>query len=252
MDLRLIRNATMRLRYAGLDLLTDPYLAARHSLPSYAGKSLNPLVDLPCTPEEVVSGMDVTIISHLHGDHFDAAGQALLPKDTFILCQPGDETRIRAKGFTRVAPVADTWQRDGVTITRVPAQHGTGHVLGEMGVASGFILQAAGEPTIYWAGDSVWCDVIAENITRFSPDVIITHSCGATWDEGVLIVMDAAQTIETLRAAPQAIVVAIHMEAVDHGTISRGDLRHAASDAGISPDQLLIPEDGATITLAAR
>jgi hypothetical protein len=34
-ELRLIRNATMRLEYAGRMWLTDPFLAAKHTLPSY-------------------------------------------------------------------------------------------------------------------------------------------------------------------------------------------------------------------------
>ncbi len=43
MEIQLIRNATMRIRYAGYSLLADPYLAAKHSRPSFSGKSPNPL-----------------------------------------------------------------------------------------------------------------------------------------------------------------------------------------------------------------
>jgi hypothetical protein len=37
----------MRLRYAGRELLIDPYLAPRHSRPAFTGHSPNPLVELP-------------------------------------------------------------------------------------------------------------------------------------------------------------------------------------------------------------
>ncbi len=89
MQIQLIRNATLRLQYAGLQLLTDPYLAAKHSRPSFTGKSPNPLVELPIPPEEVIAGVDGVLVSHLHSDHFDPAARDLLPKDIPILCQAG-------------------------------------------------------------------------------------------------------------------------------------------------------------------
>ena len=78
------------------------------------------------------------------------------------------------------------------------------------------------------------------------PDIIVTHSCGARWD-GDLIVMDEAQTITVCKAAPSARVIATHMEALDHATVSRADLRRAADATGIAATRLLIPEDGETL-----
>ena len=202
MDLQLIRSATLRLRYAGQMCLIDPFLAAKHTLPPYRGVSPNPLVDLPCAPEAVVDGVDLVIISHLHMDHFDTVAQRLVPKDALVFCQPGDEARIAAKGFTAVTAVEESVQRHGITLTRTPGQHGAGKVLEDMGAVSGFVFQAAGEPTLYWAGDTVWCEAVRETIARFAPQVIVTHSCGAVWGEGDLIVMDAAQTIAVCQAAP--------------------------------------------------
>jgi hypothetical protein len=125
-------------------------------------------------------------------------------------------------------------------------RHGSA-VLEEMGRTSGFILQADGEPTVYWVGDSIWCEEVAGSIRRFAPRVIITHSSGAVWGAGELIVMDAAQTLEVCRAAPRSTVIAVHMEALDHGTVSRRELRARAEEAGISPDRLAIPADGEEI-----
>lgn len=248
MQLRLIRSATLRIRYAGQIYLTDPFLAAKHTLPSYGGVSPNPLVDLPIPPEEVLTGADVTIISHLHADHFDTEAQRMLPQDAVIFCQPGDEGRIAAKGFLQVTPVRDTIQRGSTTITRTAGQHGAGKVLDDMGSVSGFVFQADGEPTVYWAGDTIWCDAVREAITRFSPDIIITHSCGAVWGDGGLIVMDATQTVAVCQAAPRSTVVAVHMDSVDHARVSRADLRAFAQASGVPAERLLIPEDGETLT----
>jgi hypothetical protein len=56
--------------------------------------------------------------------------------------------------------------------------------------------------------------------------------------------MDADQTIAVAQAAPASIVIASHMEALDHATISRAELRAAAVAAGIPATRLLIPADG--------
>ena len=40
------------------------------------------------------------------------------------------------------------------------------------------------------------------------------------------------------------IVIATHMEALDHATVSREELRAYAKANGIQPERLLIPADG--------
>ena len=37
----------------------------------------------------------MVIVSHLHGDHFDETAHKMLPKDTPIFTQPGNEEQIR-------------------------------------------------------------------------------------------------------------------------------------------------------------
>ncbi len=244
MQIQLIRNATMRFTYAHKTFITDPYLAARHTRPSFTGKSPNPLVDLPCTPHEAIAGIQMVLVSHVHSDHFDPAAQDLLPKDIPLLCQPEDAAAIEAKGFQDVIPVNEETHWQGIGITRTPCQHGSGAVLHEMGNASGYLFHAENEPTVYWAGDTIWCKAVEEVIIRNRPDIIITHSNGAVWGEHVFIVMDAAQTIAVCQSAPNSTVVAVHMEALDHGTVTRAELRKYADDHGIPHDQLLIPADG--------
>ncbi|MEM7115396.1 MAG: MBL fold metallo-hydrolase [Chloroflexota bacterium] len=247
MKLQLIRNATLRMTYAQRQILIDPYLAPKHSLPSFTGKSPNPLVDLPCTPDEVIVDSELAIVSHLHADHFDSVAQTLLPKNIELFCQLGDETKIKGKGFERVTAVSEpiTWQ--GIMITPTPCQHGSGDVLALMGNASGFIFAAEDEPTVFWVGDSILTDDILEIINRVQPDIIITHSCGAVWGDGVLIVMDAVQTTAVCQAAPKSTVIATHMESLDHATITRQTLRQQATIQGIGSEQLLIPADGETL-----
>ena len=246
MQLQLIRNATLRLRYAGHTILIDPDLAAKHSRPSFTGLSPNPMVDLPLPLAQIVAGIDLLIVSHLHRDHFDAV--ELIPVALPVLCQPGDQARIAERGFTQVTPLADALDWGDMRLTRTAGQHGTGAVGRAMGAVAGFVFTAPGEPTIYWAGDTILYDEIYAVIGRHQPNLIITHSCGARWpdeaDERHLIVMDAAQTIAVAQAASSSIVIATHMEALDHATISRAELRAAADAVGIPATRLLIPADG--------
>jgi L-ascorbate metabolism protein UlaG (beta-lactamase superfamily) len=78
-----------------------PYLAPKHSWPSVSGKSHNPLVELPCTPEAVIAATELVLISHLHSDHaVDSAAQALLPKAQPISCPPVMQTRAAPWAFS--------------------------------------------------------------------------------------------------------------------------------------------------------
>jgi L-ascorbate metabolism protein UlaG (beta-lactamase superfamily) len=249
MQLQLLRNATLKLRYGDKTILVDPDFGHLHSRRSFTGRSANPMVALPLPIEDILAGVDLVIVSHLHADHFDEVAKASLPKDLPVICRPGDEEAIAAGGFRNVTPL-DCYLRLGSIILKYhPAQHGTGAVLEKMGPVMGFSLEAPGEPAFYWCGDSVLYPPLREAISATDPDVIVTHSCGALWD-GTLIVMDAPQTLELCEAAPRATVIATHMEALDHATVGREALRQAADAQGIAADRLLIPRDGETISLA--
>ncbi|HEX2620727.1 MAG TPA: MBL fold metallo-hydrolase [Phototrophicaceae bacterium] len=255
MQIKLIRNATLVLDYGGKRLLIDPDFGVKHSRPSFTGKSPNPMVDLPLTLEQILDGVELVIVSHLHSDHFDKTAQEIIPKNLPLICQPGNDRTIREKGFLNVTPLLDQIDWNGIHITLIGGHHGLGEVETQMGKVSGFVFQSPGEPILYWAGDTVLCDEVQDAIAHFQPDVIVTHSCGATWakpsalEERDLIVMDAAQTIEVCRLAPTSKVFAVHMEALDHATISRLELRNAAQEAGITPEQLFIPADGESVSV---
>lgn len=248
MKLQLIRSATLKLNYGGRAILIDPCLAAKHAYDPLVGKSRNPMVDLPCKPEEVIDGVEMVIVSHLHRDHFEQAAWELLPKDLPLYCQPGNEAFIGDKGFTDVRILYDREDWNGIRLIRTTGQHGSGIWAEKMGQVSGFVFQANGEPTVYWCGDTIWYDEVEKVVRDYQPDVIITHSCGAEFESKSPIVMDAEQTIAVCRAAPDAVVVAVHMEAYDHSTVTRADLRAFATAQGITAEQLRIPDDGETLS----
>lgn len=250
MKLQLVRNATLKLTVAGRTILVDPFFAPKHSRPSFAGRSPNPLVELPLAPAEILVGVELVIVSHLHADHFDPVAQSLVPKHLPLVCQPGDEDKIRSYGFGTVTPLADRLEWQGISLTRRAGQHGFGPVVAKMGSVMGFSLEAPGEPTLYWAGDTVLYPPVDETIRGADPDIIVIHPCGALW-QGEVIAMDAAQAVAVCAAAPHAQVVATHLDALDHATVSREDLRHYALSQGIAAEKLLIPADGQILAFEA-
>ena len=247
MDLRLIRNATLRLRYGGVDFLVDPMLGARHAIrPMGDSAERNPTVDLPCPIDEVLGGVDAVIVSHLHPDHFDEAAFGVVPRHLPVVCQPGDGEKLAAAGFDATELSAPLDHR-GVEIMSVAGSHGRGAVLERMGSVIGLVFRAPGEPTLYWAGDTVLTADVRDVIAAVEPDVVVTHSGGAS-AAGTTIIMDIADTLDVARLAPDATVVAVHLEAVAHAPVTRAALRAAADDAGIASSRLRIPADGETLT----
>ncbi|MFH0298980.1 MBL fold metallo-hydrolase [Bradyrhizobium sp. 31Argb] len=250
MKFRLLRNATLKLDILGRSVLIDPFFAPKGSRPSFTGRAPNPLVDLPMSPEEILDGVELVVVSHLHADHFDPIAQELVTKHLPLICQPGDEDRIRAHGFSNVTPLVDTVNWQGIRFQRREGSHGLGPVVQKMGSVMGFTMTAKDEPSLYWAGDTVLYPAVEATIVESRPEIIAIHPCGAKWD-GDLITMDAAEAVATCRLAPDAVVIATHMEALDHATVSRDDLLKYARNEGIGPQQLLVPQDGDQLTLTA-
>lgn len=244
MRIQLIRNATLRMTYRDRTFITDPYLAPKHSQEPLIGKSRNPIVDLPFPPKDALADIEMALVSHLHPDHFDDLAQQLLPGSLQIYCQPGDERQIKEAGFSNVTAIDESVDWHGVRITRTPGQHGDKVWSAQMGSISGFIFRAEAEPTIYWTGDTIWYEAVRQVVLETQPDIIITHSGGTGFEAGAPIIMDGQQTMEVCRTAPQATVIAIHMETFDFDTISRRDLRALAETQGIEASRLLIPADG--------
>jgi L-ascorbate metabolism protein UlaG (beta-lactamase superfamily) len=140
--------------------------------------------------------------------------------------------------------VDDELALGSLTVVRTPARHGYGADAEALAPVSGFVLSAPGEPTLYVAGDTVWCEEVAAALDEHRPDVVIVNAGAARFLDSGLITMGSGDVAQVADAAPGAQVVAVHLEAINHCLLSREEL--AAAVAG---RRVAIPADGETLTL---
>jgi L-ascorbate metabolism protein UlaG (beta-lactamase superfamily) len=251
MRLRLIRNATLGLVVAQRYLLVDPMLdppGSRPPVENTPNPRPNPLCDLPEPAEVVVGGVEAVLITHLHQDHFDETAARLLPKGVPVLCQPEDAGVLSERGFADVRAVEDEIDLDGVSVTRTAGRHGTGRIADALGPVSGFVVRAPGEPALYVAGDTIWCEEVRAALDRHRPDVVVVNAGGARFNDGDPIVMTADDVVAVARHTPDARVVAVHLEAIAHSLETRADLHQRLHDEELTA-RVTVPEDGAEVPL---
>jgi L-ascorbate metabolism protein UlaG (beta-lactamase superfamily) len=251
MRLRLVRHATLRVDACGLRLLVDPQLdpvGARPPVPGTANQRRNPLVALPQPAAVAAANADAVLVTHTHGDHLDAAAIALLPRALPLLCQPANAEELRGHGFTDVRPVQETETLGELRIARTGGRHGTGEIGERMGPVCGFALSGPGEPSLYIAGDTIFCDEVVAALEAHAPDVVVVNAGAARFTEGDPITMDADDVVAVARHAPGARVVVVHLEAVNHCGLTRADLHRRLQSEGLG-GRVTVPEDGAEVPL---
>ncbi len=245
MRLQLIRHATLWLEYRGTNFLVDPMFSDAGQNPPIANSTndrRNPLVSLPSINNDWLNP-DAVIVTHVHRDHWDDKAKDALSKNTPIICQSDDESIFTSAGFNSVTATKEDAIFMGVTIIRTSGQHGTGDIGEQMGVVSGFVFKGTGEPTIYIAGDTIWCHDVMQVIDTHQPDIIVVNAGGARFASGDPITMDTDDVVNLCRYAPTASVVAVHMDALNHCLVTRTDLQSILNSEGLQ-DQVVIPDDG--------
>ena len=249
MNVHQIRNATLVITYNGKRFLVDPWLMPKEFMAGFDA-AINadvrqPRTDLPL-PIETLVNVDAVVLTHIHPDHWDDfAAKALDKQIPFFVQNINDAQGIRSFGFQDVRIISEKGTSfEGITLFKTGGQHGRREIVKaiceKVGLtydAMGVIFTANSEKTLYLAGDTIWCVEVMSAIDIHNPDVIIVNACAATLLNGEKIIMDTADVQALASYAPNAKVIASHMDTVSHLSVTRNDIRH------LNLGNVLVPED---------
>lgn len=254
-----IRNATVKISVAGTTLLFDPMLMEKDGYPPIPGCRTPdlrwPTCSLPFPVADILDGVDAVVVTHCHVDHFDRCAADVIPKNLPMLVQDGiDAAEVGKMGFTDVRTIPDGGMEfKNLTLFKTPGNHGNKAtampVFEKIGIryeTMGVVVKAEGAPVTYVAGDTIWYGGVAETLAKYDPDVAILNAARAETMGSGPIIMGLEDIAAVHEAAPDAILVASHLDCVGHATLDRKGIREYAARDGLQ-DKLLVPEDGESI-----
>src|SRR5690606_29441925 len=96
-------------------------------------------------------------------------------------------------------------------------------------------------------GDTIWRDEVDQALTQYSPHVVVLNAGYAQLSgfDGAII-MGKDDVLRAVQAAPNATVVAVHLDAINHMALSREELSEFVQKSGIQ-ERVEIPQDGALL-----
>jgi L-ascorbate metabolism protein UlaG (beta-lactamase superfamily) len=178
LDLSFIGHSSFLLRFAGLNVLTDPVFSKRCSPVSFAGPAR---VRAPGLHIAELPPIDLILLSHNHYDHCDVASLRKLhrrfPKMQ-IVTTLGNARFLNAKGIGG-ATERDWWESveiAGCKITLTPARHFAARSLSDRNKTlwAGMMIEPPTGPKTYFAGDTGYTRFFSEIAARLgAPDVAL-------------------------------------------------------------------------------
>jgi len=178
MDVTFIGHSSFLLRFAGFNVITDPVFSKRCSPVSFAGPAR---VRAPGLALRDLPRIDFLVLSHNHYDHCDVASLRALHRRNpgmRIVTALGNAAFLAGKGMPG-AFERDWWESvefDGVKITLTPARHFAARGLYDRNKTlwAGMMIEPAGGPKLYFAGDTGYTKFFSEIASRLgTPDVAL-------------------------------------------------------------------------------
>src|SRR3954470_10815563 len=148
MKLQHLRNATLVIETDEHVILVDPMLGKRKTIPPFTifryKPRRNPMVSLPKNSRDILSKVTHCVITHLHQDHIDKAGEVFLRRKNIpVTCSIKDEKILKTRGLNIVQSLNYWEPQDFLAgkITGIPAIHGYGFIAKLMGNVMGFHIE---------------------------------------------------------------------------------------------------------------
>ena len=216
-----IGNATTLIRFGGITILTDPaflhqgeHVYLGHGI--YARREVEPACQVADLPP-----LDLIVLSHYHGDHFDDVAARELDKDLPVVSTADAVTKLQPLGFRNGYPLS-TWDSlqlekgdARLRVTAMPGQHGTDEAIsGLLMPVNGHMLEfgRGGEHLyrLYITGDTMPNDRLLD-IPRSYPDIDLglIHTGGTTLFITV-VTMTGEQGVRVAEITRPHTVIPIH------------------------------------------
>jgi len=164
-----IGHSTVLIDMGGVKVLTDPVFSNRIAI-------INKRHQSPGMTIEQLPPLDAVIISHAHYDHYDyptlkqidAGRPVIFPQRTTCF------NRSLKKRHVVELDHWQTWEKDALKITAVPAKHFNGRYIidGLFRISTGYVLEH-NPYAVYFAGDTAYSGFFKEIGNRFNLDIAL-------------------------------------------------------------------------------
>jgi L-ascorbate metabolism protein UlaG (beta-lactamase superfamily) len=241
-----VGGPTAILEYAGRRIVTDPTFDPPRSYPEPGSTTLVKTA-APGIQRTALGTIDAVLLSHHgHKDNLDYEGLELLATGVVTFSTRDAATELFGGGLVGL----DSWESETlgpITVTAVPALHGPAGSERFVGVVTGFVLEADGEPTVYVSGDNASLPLVEQIAGRF-PDIEIALLFAGAARTPLIdgpLTLTAEDAVTAARMLGAGKVVGLHTEDWEHFTSRREELEAAFAGTG-----LLVPTPrGETVTL---
>jgi L-ascorbate metabolism protein UlaG (beta-lactamase superfamily) len=252
-----VGNATTLIRAGSFTVLTDPNFLHQGQR-AYLGKGLwSRRLKEPALQPEELPGLDVVVLSHLHGDHFDRVARRRLDRSVRLVTTEPAAQRLRRWGFA--AEGLPVWERsehhhgnESLTVEALPGIHGRGVMAKLLPAVMGSLLthRVDGEVQrrIYLSGDTLTGDHLDEIRERHPDiDVAVLH-LGGTRILFATVTMDGPQGLDFLERVRPRLAIPVHY---DDYRVMRSPLSDFLDRVRTSPNrwQVATPARGETFPL---
>ena len=253
MKLHHLRNATLVLETDQHVIVVDPMLGKKKTIPPFTlfryKPKRNPIVALPKNSREILSKVTYCLITHLHPDHIDKAGEVFLRRNSIpVICSIKDEKELTKRGLN-VIQTLKYWEPEqflGGKIMGIPARHGYGFIAKAMGNVMGFHIELPNEKSIYISSDTIFTEHVQKVLVEFKPEIAVVACGTAQLDIGQPLLMRMNDILKFVALAPGQ-VLANHLQALNHCPTTRAELKNALAENGLL-DKVSIPEDGENVS----
>jgi len=238
-----IGTATVLIRYGNLTILTDPNFLHKGDRAQLGyGLEAERLTE-PAIQFEQLPPIDLVVLSHMHGDHFDELVQRKLDRRTPIVTNPQAAKKLGELGFGNVYALS-TWDTLDVSkgdtllrLTSLPGRHGppvTAQALpAVMGSMLEFSTDGKQDYHLYISGDTLVYDDLRE-IPRRYPDIdLALLHLGGTRVLGMKVTMDGEDGVQMLQLIAPALAIPIHYNDYDVFKSPLSDFERAVKAAGL-------------------